>query len=90
MEDFTPRNAAKFVVKAIVHSKVKHIAEDVITDYTRFEEDDVVVDISSHMIGWYVSSKLRPITDKMVDKTADFITAKREEMKAKQDKPEEQ
>lgn len=87
--EFTARNAAKYVVKAIVASKTAQVAEDVITDYTRFEEDDTVVDISSHLIGWYVSSKLQPITDKMVDKTADFIMAKRQEMKDKKETPEE-
>lgn len=75
--DFTPRNAAKFVVKAIVAARTAKLAEDAITDYTRFEEDDMIVDISSSLIGWYVSDKVKPYTDKMVDKTADFIAAKR-------------
>lgn len=74
---FTTRNVAKFVVKAIVAGRTARIAEDVITDYTRFEEDDMIVDISSSVVGWYVSDKLKPYTDKMVDKTADFIAAKR-------------
>jgi hypothetical protein len=75
--DFTPRNVAKFVVKAIVAGRAAQLAEDAITDYTRFEEDDMIVDISTSVIGWYVSDKLKPYTDKMVDKTADFIAAKR-------------
>jgi hypothetical protein len=89
MEAFTARNAAKYVVQALVANKTSQIAEDVITDYSRFEEDDIVVDISSHLFGWYVSAKLRPVTDSMVDKTADFIVAKREQMKAKKDNTEE-
>lgn len=80
---FTARNAAKFVVKAVVASKTKQVAEDVIVDYTQFEEDDTVVTISGTLIGWYVSDKLQPVTDKMVDKTADFIARKREERAAK-------
>lgn len=75
--DFTTRNVAKFVVKAIVAARTAKLAEDVITDYTRFEEDDMIVDISTGLAGWYVSDKLKPYTDKMVDKTADFIAAKR-------------
>lgn len=74
---FTPRNVVKYVAKAIVHSRVAQLTEDAITDYTRFEEDDTIVRISSNVVGWYVSDKLKPVTDRMVDKTADFIAAKR-------------
>jgi hypothetical protein len=83
MEAFTLRNAAKYVAKAIIHFETASLAETAITDHTRFEEDDMIVDISSHLAGWYVSDKLKPVTDKMVDKTADFIAAKREARKAK-------
>lgn len=85
MKEFTPRNAAKYAAQAIIASKTSQIAEDVITDYTRFEDDDIVVDISGHFVGWYVSSKLRPVTDTMVDKAADFISAKREQLKTKKE-----
>lgn len=83
MSPFTPRNAAKYIAKAIVHGKVASVTEDIIIDYSRFEEDDTIVDISSHLVGWYVSDKLKPLTDKMVDKTADFVVAKRDARKAK-------
>lgn len=82
---FTARNAAKFVLKAVVASKTKQVSEDIITDYTRFEEDDTVVNISGTLIGWYVSEKLQPVTDKMVDKTADYIAKKRAERAAKKE-----
>jgi len=85
MPDFTARNVAKFIAKAIVLSKTSDLAEDVITDYTRFEEDDLVVDIGSKCIGWYVSNKLQPVTDMMVDKSADFITDQRTKYQAKKD-----
>lgn len=87
---FTARGAAKYVARAIVAGKASDVAESVITDYTGFEEDTKVVDITSHLIGWYVSAKLAPITDKMVDKAADFIAAKRAEMKAKKDEKSEE
>lgn len=87
---FTGRNVAKYIAKAIVASKTKKVAEDVITDYTQFEEDDIVVDISTTVIGWYVSSKLQPVTDKMVDTTADFVARKRAERASKKDTPSEQ
>jgi hypothetical protein len=89
MDAFTPRNAAKYVVQAVVASKASKLAEGAITDYTRFEEDDTVVNISGHLVGWYVSGKLKPITDSMVDKTADYIVAKRAEMKSKKETSEE-
>jgi len=83
MEDFTLRNVTKYAVKAAVHGYVASVAADAITDYTRFEEDDAVVRISSNVIGWGVSDKLKPVTNKIVDKTADFIVAKREARKSK-------
>jgi hypothetical protein len=85
MPEFTARNVAKFIAKAIVLSKTSDIAEDVITDYTRFEEDDLVVDIGSKCIGWYVSNKLEPVTNKIVDTGADFITEQRTKYQAKKD-----
>jgi hypothetical protein len=87
---FTTRNVAKFVAKAIVAAKAKQTAETAITEYTELEKDDTIVDISGSVIGWYVSEKLSPVTDKMVDKTADFIAAKREARKDKKDQPSEQ
>lgn len=83
MPAFTPRNVTKFVLKALVASKASNMAEDVITNHTHFEEDDTVVNIASGVIGWYVSDKLKPYTDNVVDKTADFVIAKREARKAK-------
>jgi hypothetical protein len=83
MPDFTARNVAKFIAKAIVLSKTSDLAEDVITDHTRFEEDDLVVDIGSKCIGWYVSNKLEPVTDAIVDKTVDFIILQRVKYQAK-------
>lgn len=87
--DFTARNAAKYVVKAIIHFKTAQITEDVITDHTRFEEDDMIVDISGHLVGWYVSDKLKPVTDAMVDKTADFVVARKNARTAKKNAKKE-
>lgn len=75
MPPFTARNAAKYVVKAIVAAKVAAAAEDAITTHTSLEEDTLAVDLGGKMIGWYVSDKLQPITDAMVDKTADKVAA---------------
>lgn len=86
---FTARNVAKFVVQAVIAGKVTEITEDAIVDRTQFEEDDMIVDIGSRVIGWYVASKARPYTDKAVDHVADFVAAKRDARKTKKDTPEE-
>jgi len=83
MDTFTPRNVTKFVVKTLVAGKTADLAGTAITNHTHFEDDDTIVNISSGVIGWYVSDKLKPYTDNMVDKTADFVTAKREALKAR-------
>lgn len=79
MPAFTPRNVAKYVVKTIVHSVVEARAEDAIINHTRYEEGDLVVKLSSHTVGWFVSDKLKPYTDAAVDKTADWYNARKEE-----------
>jgi hypothetical protein len=84
-KEFTARNASKYVVSAVVKLKVSRFTKDALTDYTSLEEDDNVVDIAGFLVGWYVSDKLRPITDTAVDKTADFVSAKRDAWKAKKD-----
>jgi hypothetical protein len=88
--EFTPRNVVKYIVKAAVYARVTSITEDVIVDYTRFEEDDFVTKTGSKVVGWYVSDRLKPVTDKMVDKTADYIVAKREARATKKNKTNEQ
>jgi hypothetical protein len=88
-EIFTPRNVAKFVVKSIVAAKTAQITEDALVDYTSLEEDSMAVDITGAVVGWYVSDKLKPVTDAAVDKTADFIAAKREARKAKKNAKKE-
>lgn len=74
---FTARNVAKYAVKAIIHKKTADASATAIANHTRFEEDDLVVELSSHTVGWYVSDKLRPYTDRMVDATADKIASLR-------------
>lgn len=86
---FTPRNVTKFVVQAVIAGKATELTEDAITDHTRFDEDDMIVNIGSRVVGWYVASKLKPYTDMAVDRTADFVVAKREARKSKKDTPEE-
>lgn len=86
MPDFTARNVAKYVARTIVGTKTAQLTTDAITDYTRFDDDDTIVNITAGIVGWYVSDRMRPVTDKMVDVTADRIVAFREK---RQNKTEE-
>lgn len=81
--DFTPRGAAKLVLSTLVANQVSDVTKHTISDYTRFDDDTKVTSITGMLVGWYVSDKLKPITDKLVDKTADYIVTKREARKAK-------
>jgi hypothetical protein len=90
MDEFTPRNAVKFVVTQVIKVKAAKKTESIITGYTSFDEDDLVVDIAGGLVGWYLGDLVKPYTDKVIDKAADFIVAKRAEMKAKKDQKTEE
>lgn len=74
---FTPRNVAKFVAHNGVKFYVASLAHTAITDHTRFEDDDFIVDAASSVIGWGVADKTEPLTDKIVDKAADWLNARK-------------
>jgi len=80
---FTLRNVTKFTVRNIIFLETAELTSDAVTDYTSFDEDDLVVRIGSKIVGWYVAEKVRPVTDKMVDVTFDFVAAKRDARAAK-------
>ena len=82
---FTARNVMKFIAKAVVAAKAADLTAEAIADHTRYEKDDTVVDIGSKVVGWYISDKLEPVTDRIVDTTADFITDQRTKRQAKKD-----
>lgn len=89
MEAFTPRNVAKYVAKTLIAAKAAQLTEDAITNHTRFDDDDKIVNIGSGLVGWYVSDKLKPYSDKIVDKAADKIVELRANRAAKKDTPSE-
>jgi hypothetical protein len=82
---FNTRNVVKFVAKSIVYYKTTKLTATTIEEHTQFEKDDMIVGLGSSVVGWFVSDKLSPVTDKIVDKTADFITEKRQARKDKKD-----
>lgn len=89
---FTPRGVAKFSVSFIIKAKVAKKTAHFISERTSLESDSIAVGLGSALVGNFVGQSLRPLTDKMVDKTADFITQKRDERKSnksEKDKTEE-
>lgn len=82
--DFTPRNVAKFVVVAVIAGNVSRFTETKLTEYTALEEDTLTGEIIGGTVGWFVSSQLKPYTDKAVDKTADYLAIKRAVRKERQ------
>lgn len=90
--DFTPRNVAKYAITFTIRAKVVRIVKNITEDYTSHESDEILVRASANVVAWGVSASLKPFTDKVVDKTADYIVAKREAKKDRdqKDKPEEQ
>lgn len=88
--EFTARNAAKHAVKAAISMQVTQLAKNALADYVGLDDDSKTVKIGAYMIAWAVSDKLQPYTDKAVDKTADFIAAKRAARSAKKNTTEEQ
>ncbi len=82
-QPFTARNVTKFIVQSAVANYTAGLVHTTIIDNTDLEDDNFVVDLGSKVVGWGVASKLKPYTDRAVDKTADFVTSKREARKAK-------
>jgi hypothetical protein len=88
--DFTPRNVSKYAIKTAIHMKVAQVAKTALVEHTKFESNDITVRISTNVLGWAVSAQLQPLTDRMVDKVADFVTAKREARAAKKKETSEE
>lgn len=82
---FTPRNVSKFIAKAVVAAKAASLTADAIDNYTEYDKDATIVDVGSQVVGWYVSEKLEPVTDRIVDTTADFVSERRAKRQAKKD-----
>lgn len=80
---FTVRNVAKWIAKSIIAAKTAEIVAETVADHTRFEEDNIVVHLGSGCVGWFVSDKLQPVTDAVVDRTADFVNEQRSKRSAK-------
>lgn len=87
----TTRTAAKWLLRAAVDLKMTQLTADTVDNYTRYEKNSIAVKLGSGLVGTVVSAKLSPITDKIVDTTADFTAAKWSAFRAKRnDKKKDQ
>ncbi|HXQ36964.1 MAG TPA: hypothetical protein VN843_23330 [Anaerolineales bacterium] len=82
-DEFTLRNAAKTVVKAAIAYKTGKMTKNAIADHTEYDKDAFVPDTIGMLVGWYISSKFEPVTDKIVDKTADQINVLKTKLQEK-------
>jgi hypothetical protein len=84
----TPRIIAKKLAQGLVAAQVGRLTNGALRNYTDIDTDNIVVEAGVGTVSWLVSEYCSPITDKIVDKTADFVNAKREARRAKKSEEE--
>jgi hypothetical protein len=67
------RDVTKWIVISIVDLKTTDVTANTISNDTRFDKDDLIVKLGSGAVGMVVAAHVKPVTDKMVDKSADFV-----------------
>lgn len=84
----TKTEIAKWAVQSVVAAKATKIVKNQIIERTDWNEDGIVVDVTSGAAGMLIASRLRPYTDKAVDAVITRVQSWRESRK--QEKTEEQ
>lgn len=84
-DTFTARNVAKHAAQFAVSTVVGKTIASGLKSYTRIDPDSTAVEFGIGVVAWGIGDRLSPLTDKLVDKTADFISTKRANRKAKKD-----
>jgi hypothetical protein len=69
-QNFTPTNVAKNVLTTVVALTANNLSTKAVEEYTEYDPNSKAVRIGTGLFGWYVSEKLSPVTDAIVDKTA--------------------
>lgn len=69
------RVIAKWTAETIVAANVTAATQHALTEYTEIDTDSKPVEVGTGLFGWYVSQKLSPVTDAIVDRTADRVVA---------------
>jgi Rod binding domain-containing protein len=80
-----PRELAKWLILSAISFKTTQFTSNTVDNYTRFNKDSLAVSLVSGGIGMVVANQLEPVTEKIVDKTANFINEKRAKRSAKKD-----
>jgi hypothetical protein len=75
------RTVANFVINGAISYKSTKLVKNLMTDYTRFEKDDLVVNLTSGAVSLVVCGMLEPVTAKAVDVTFDFAGAQYKKFK---------
>lgn len=81
--DSIPRSVAKWLLVSAIDLKTTSIVANTADNYTRFDRDDLIVKLGAGAVGMVVASGVKPVTDKIVDKTADFAVEKWTKFRAK-------
>lgn len=69
------RKIAKGGLEIVVSANAAAAANHVIDEHTSLDADSTAADVGCTLFGAYVAHRLSPITDAIVDKTADRIVA---------------
>lgn len=66
---------AQMAARMVVSANVSAITAATIESHTDFDRDSTTNTVASAAIGWYAGLKLKPVTDKAVVATRDFVTS---------------
>lgn len=72
------RTFAKHIASSAVGLGTSMLTVKAVDNYTSYDPNAFVVKLGAGAVGFVVGAKLQPITDAAVDKSADFIAAKRQ------------
>jgi predicted RNase H-related nuclease YkuK (DUF458 family) len=66
---------AQMAARMVVSANVASFASNQIEKHSDFDQDSLTNSVASSAIGWYAGMKLKPVTDKAVVATRDFVAS---------------
>jgi hypothetical protein len=72
------RTFAKHIAQSAVGLGASTLTARAVDNYTPYDPNAFIVKLGAGAVGFIVASKLQPLTDAAVDKSADFVAAKRQ------------
>lgn len=88
-QPLSARTFVKHLASSAVGLGASMLTTKAVDNYTPYDPNAFVVKLGAGAVGFVVGAKLQPLTDVAVDKTADFIAAKRQERKDRKDRKNE-